>query len=390
MPPRRNMPTSSNENVSAIDRMAQAMERMAEFMMAQQTQNQNQGQPRVDYAKAIASRQPPHYAGEKDPVILEEWIRTFDKLLNAVDCPANQRVPSAVYYLTKAADNWWTSKGPDLLQDPEFGWEEFKEELRGQFYTERIRGIKCEEFLRLKQKGATIEEYHDQYVELMRFAKEIVPNEASKARRFVRGLDWDVRRAIAPFMCSTLKEAYDRASDHYQVYLDQQEVYGRNKRKADDKSQKSALGNKRVNQGGSNLISGRGRERINEGNRFTCSRCGRNHPGVNCQGVRIKCFTCGLSGHKFFECQSRVDSPQKLLQNVNQGRRFNGNTGQRPAEIGNRMANSQSTNPGGPTNVASGSNHKGKQVMGESSTGNQGRIYVVNSTQAQANDAVTD
>ncbi|XP_031120622.1 uncharacterized protein LOC116023754 [Ipomoea triloba] len=216
MPPRRNMPTSSNENVSAIDRMAQAMERMAEFMMAQQTQNQNQGQPRVDYAKAIASRQPPHYAGEKDPVILEEWIRTFDKLLNAVDCPANQRVPSAVYYLTKAADNWWTSEGPDLLQDPEFGWEEFKEELRGQFYTERIRGIKCEEFLRLKQKGATIEEYHDQYVELMRFAQEIVPNEASKARRFVRGLDWDVRRAIAPFMCSTLKEAYDRASDHYQ------------------------------------------------------------------------------------------------------------------------------------------------------------------------------
>ncbi|XP_031108416.1 uncharacterized protein LOC116012883 [Ipomoea triloba] len=282
------MPTSSNENVSAIDRMAQAMERMAEFMMARQTQNQNQGQPRVDYAKAIASRQPPHYAGEKDQVILEEWIRTFDKLLNVVDCPANQRVPSAVYYLTKAADNWWTSEGPDLLQDPEFGWEEFKEELRGQFYTERIRGIKCEEFLRLKQKGATIEEYHDQYVELMCFAQEIVPNEASKARRFVRGLDWDVRRAIAPFMCSTLKEAYDRASDHYQVYLDQQEVYGRNKRKADDKSQKSALGNKRVNQGGCNLISGRGRERINEGNRFTCSRCGRNHPGVNCQGARIK------------------------------------------------------------------------------------------------------
>ncbi|XP_031118969.1 uncharacterized protein LOC116022396 [Ipomoea triloba] len=184
MPPRRSVPAGNDDYISAMDRMAQAMEQMAGFMLAQQTQNQNQGQPWVDFAKAIANRKPPYYAGEKDPVILEEWIRTFDKLLNAINCPMDQRVPSAVYYLTKAADNWWAT-----------------------------------------QKGATIQEYHDKYVELMRFAQEIVPDEASKARRFIRGLDWDVRSVIAPFMCSTLKEAYDRASDHYQVYLDQQEVY---------------------------------------------------------------------------------------------------------------------------------------------------------------------
>ncbi|XP_031127800.1 uncharacterized protein LOC116029893 [Ipomoea triloba] len=325
MPPRRNAPAGNDNNLSAIDRMVQAMERMAEFMLAQQGQNQNQGQPRVDFAKAIANRQPPYYAGEKDPVILEEWIRTFDKLLNAVNCPANQRVSSAVYYLTKAADNWWATVGPNLLQVPAFGWEEFKLELREQFYTERIKGIKCEEFLRLKQKGATIQEYYDQYVELMRFAQEIVPDEASKARRFVRGLDWSIRGMIAPFMCSTLKEAYDRASDHYQVYLDQQEVYGRNKRKAEDKSRKFPAGNKKANQGNFNPV--RGREGVNQGNRPACPRWGRNHPGVNCQGMKFKCYKCGLLGHKSFQCRSQEDSPQKPLQNVNQGRRFNGNAG---------------------------------------------------------------
>ncbi|MEQ5154362.1 hypothetical protein ABN254_21295, partial [Providencia rettgeri] len=67
-----------------MDRMAHAMEQMAGFMMAQQVQNQNDRQPRIDFAKAIASRQPPYYAGKEDPVILEEWIRTFDKLLHAV------------------------------------------------------------------------------------------------------------------------------------------------------------------------------------------------------------------------------------------------------------------------------------------------------------------
>ena len=199
-------------------------------------------------------------------------------------------------------------------------------ELREQFYTERIKGIKCEEFLRLKQKGATIEEYHDQYVELMRFAQEIVPDEASKARRFVRGLDWSIRGMIAPFMCSTLKEAYDRASDHYQVYLDQQEVYGRNKRKADDKSQKSSAGNKKATQESFNPMPGREREGSNWRNRHVCPRCGRNHPGENCQGMRIRCYKCGLLGHKAVECRTQVNNLQKPLQNVNQGRNFNGDT----------------------------------------------------------------
>ncbi|XP_031111767.1 uncharacterized protein LOC116015734 [Ipomoea triloba] len=378
MPPRRNAPAENENNLSAIDRMVQAMERMAELMLVQQAQNQHQGQSRVDYAKAIASRQPPSYAGEKDPVILEEWIRTFDKLLNAVNCPANQRVSSAVYYLTKAADNWWATVGPTLLQDPAFGWEEFKVELREQFYTERIKGIKCEEFLRLRQKGATIQEYYDQYVELMRFAQEIVPDEASKARRFVRGLDWSIRGMIAPFMCATLKEAYDRASDHYQVYLDQQEAYGRNKRKADDNSRKFQAGNKKANQGGFNTVQGRGG--FDKGRRSNCPRCGRDHPGENCQGMRTRCYQCGNFGHKAAQCRSQGNSPQKPLQNENQGRRFNGNNGWNPAGAGGQKNNSPSGNS---MNATPGSNHKGKQVVGESSGAKQGRIYVINSAQAQ-------
>ncbi|XP_031094387.1 uncharacterized protein LOC115998834 [Ipomoea triloba] len=355
---------------------------MAEFMMAQQAQNQNQGHPRVDFAKAIASRHPPNYAGEDDPVVLEEWIRTFDKLLDAVNCPANQRVSSAVYYLTKAADNWWAAAGPELLQNPDFGWEEFKEELRGQFYTERIKGIKCEEFLRLKQKGETVQVYYDQYVELMRFAQDIVPDEASKARRFVRGLDWDVRRAIAPFMCSTLKEAYNRASDQYQVYLDQQEVYGKNKRKADDKQRRFKVDDRKPNQGKFQPKQGEKRGGTDQGKQSACSRCGKSHPGENCQGVRIRCYKCGLLGHKFYECQTRVENLRNSSQNTRQGGGFNGNNGWKLAESRNRGVNSPQVNRGRPTNAATGPNDKGKSLMGESSTGNQGRIYVVNSAQA--------
>ncbi|XP_031127569.1 uncharacterized protein LOC116029662, partial [Ipomoea triloba] len=283
MSPRRNVPAGRDDATTAMDRMALAMEQMAEFMMAQQAQNQNQGHPRVDFAKAIASRHPPNYAGEDDLVVLEEWIRTFDKLLDAV--------------------------------------------------------------------------YYDQYVELMRFAQDIVPDEASKARRFVQGLDWDVKREITPFMCSTLKEAYNRASDQYQVYLDQQEVYGRNKRKADDRQKRFKVNDRKSNQGKFQPKQKRGG--TDQGIQSACSRCGKSHPGENCQG------------------------------NIRQGGGFNGNNGRKPTESGNRGVNSPQVNRGRPTNAATGSSNKGKSPMGESSTGNQGRIYVVNSTQAQAGDVVT-
>ncbi|XP_031104443.1 uncharacterized protein LOC116007925 [Ipomoea triloba] len=356
---------------------------------APEAHNQAPVQPRVDVTKAIAARQPPFYAGEEDPVILEEWIRTFDKLLNAVNCPEEQRVSSAVYYLTKAADDWWSMVGPDLLQGPEFGWEEFKTELRGQFYTERIKGIKCEEFLRLKQQGTTVQDYHGKYVELMRFAQDIVPDEASKARRFVRGLDWGVRSAIAPFMCSTLREAYNRASDHYQVYLDQQEVYGRKKRKADDRSGTSKGESQKPTQSGSYSRQVGRREGASQGKQFNCRRCGRNHPGENCQGMRIRCYKCGLLGHKANECQSRVDNSRTNSQNNSPGRGFNGRNNQKPIETGSKGSNTPQVNRGRPLNISAGPSNKGKAPVEESSTGNQGRIYVVNHTQAQTGDVVT-
>ncbi|MEQ5253602.1 hypothetical protein, partial [Escherichia coli] len=153
---------------------------------------------------------------------------------------------------------------------------------------------------------------------------------------------------IAPFMCSTLKEAYDRASDHYQVYLDQQEVYDRNKKKTDDKSHKFSADNKKATQESFNPMPGREREGSNWRNRHVCPRCGRNHPGANCQGMRIRCYKCGLLGHKAAECRTRMDNFRDPSQGNNQKGGFGGNAGQKPVETRNGGGNFQQGNWGRP------------------------------------------
>ncbi|XP_031101738.1 uncharacterized protein LOC116005633 [Ipomoea triloba] len=38
---------------------------------------------------------------------------------------------------------------------------------------------------------------------------------------------------------------------------------------------------------------------------FHCRRCGRDHPGRDSEGHLVECYSCGLSGHRAFECRSR-------------------------------------------------------------------------------------
>ena len=67
-------------------------------------------------------------------VSLENKIREFDKLFDAIVCPENLRAHNVVYYLRDEADLWWKQRKEDLLEDPDFGWDEFKDALRTKFY----------------------------------------------------------------------------------------------------------------------------------------------------------------------------------------------------------------------------------------------------------------
>ncbi|XP_019159914.1 PREDICTED: uncharacterized protein LOC109156516 [Ipomoea nil] len=170
-----------------------------------------------DVSKKTTGRNPPCFLGQEDPEVLESWIRAFEKLFNVVGCPEDQRVEAAVYYLQGEADHWWVMEGPVVQAREGFDWGMFKMVLRKRFYPEHVKAAKYEEFLHLEQGSLTIQEYHARFVALSRFAPTLVPDEASRARKFIQGLHLDAQKSFSAATFATLNEAYEAAAGYSRI-----------------------------------------------------------------------------------------------------------------------------------------------------------------------------
>ncbi|CAH9110628.1 unnamed protein product, partial [Cuscuta europaea] len=181
MPPRRDpnaVPTNA-ELAQTVHLLTQLTHTIANAVL-QNNQPRNNSN---DMETRVATRNPPSFLGQEDPIILENWIRTFDKLFDAINCPAEERVDIAVYYLHEEADKWWVNVGLGLRAQPDFTWERFKQALRKRFYPPHVQAENYDKFLHLKQGEMTVQEYHTKFVSLAEFASSLVPDEESKIEK---------------------------------------------------------------------------------------------------------------------------------------------------------------------------------------------------------------
>ncbi|WP_432648811.1 hypothetical protein, partial [Morganella morganii] len=155
-----------------------------------------------------------------------------------------------------------------------------------------------------------MQEYHKRFLELARFAPTLAPTEESRIERFVAGLNLDTRMALVVFKFQTLSEAYSSAADHYRVLTIRRGIQDRSKRPGEG----GASDSKRHRPGSSGMGGGFQRSGANHGGgsrpgmgqgpgsdgarvrHFYCRRCGRDHPGRDCEGWLVECFSCGLRG----------------------------------------------------------------------------------------------
>ncbi|XP_019164425.1 PREDICTED: uncharacterized protein LOC109160602 [Ipomoea nil] len=170
-----------------------------------------------DVGRLVLRHRPPVFAGEEDPVILEEWIRSLDKIFAVVGYPVDRRVELVSFYFSHEADLWWVHEGPACQEEPDFDWTALKDRMRERFYPSHVRAAMYEEFLHLQQGSSSVVEYQKRFLELACFARTLVSTELAKVEKFVAGLNYEARKALTVSKPSTLKEAYLSAADLYRV-----------------------------------------------------------------------------------------------------------------------------------------------------------------------------
>ncbi|CAH9112453.1 unnamed protein product [Cuscuta europaea] len=371
MPPRRdpNVVPTNAELAQTVHLLTQVAHTIANAVLQNNQPRHNSN----DMETRVAMRNPPSFLGQEDPIILENWIRTFDKLFDAINCPAEQRVDIAVYYLHEEADKWWVNVGPGLHAQPDFTWERFKHALRKRFYPPHVQAENYDKFLHLKQGEMTVQDYHTKFVSLAEFASSLVPDEESKIDKFVRGLNYDTQKALSVQECQTLDDAYYRVAKHYWVIQLQRDTQKKDQKNEEEDSQ-MVKKLKTYHQEQPVTRANRSHEerrlpvqipiQVRKDRHFNCKKCKQDHPGVDCAGEKVKCYFCGKLGHRAYECWH---NPEKGIQHQRSNGRAGNQEGNRSGAMANRNNNNRNEN-----------------------APKKGHIYVMNQTQAKNHDDISE
>ena len=68
-------------------------------------------------------------------------------------------------------------------------WDEFRDLFNEKYYNEGVRAAKADEFTRVVQGNMTVTEYALKFDKLAKFSSDLVPTDAARRDKFVRGLN---------------------------------------------------------------------------------------------------------------------------------------------------------------------------------------------------------
>uniref|UniRef100_A0A803KRW7 RHOMBOID-like protein n=1 Tax=Chenopodium quinoa TaxID=63459 RepID=A0A803KRW7_CHEQI len=169
-----------------------------------------------------------------------------------------------------------------------FSWTKLQELMRDRFYPLSLRRQKEDEFLHLQQGTMSVLDYANKFMELSRFAPELVSTEQSRMNRFERGLHLKYQDRLSSQRFTTYQDMVDVAVNVERVVLLREAQNVGYKRRNDNQNQGGTKRKNQSQQGGYSGNRGQGQQggNKNQNNRsqVVCAKCGRrSHTENECR-----------------------------------------------------------------------------------------------------------
>lgn len=171
-------------------------------------------------------------------------------------------------------------------------------------------------------------QYAAKFLELARYAPQLILDEAAKADKFEKGLRPVIMKQVAGFELKDYNKLVDKAFKIEATLILTEQL--KNKRNNEDNVNNNKRGPPNKGQGGQDQPQ---RKQRTEGDYklvIKCSCCGRNHDVSECQEKSGACFGCGEIGHLRRNCpRTTQQTPQQQLE-----QNATNNNSQRPLTTG--------------------------------------------------------
>ncbi|XP_066365010.1 uncharacterized protein [Miscanthus floridulus] len=197
---------------------AEVLAIQGQFMqsMMQFFQNQPIGAPTPppprDKQREFMQGHPPVFSHAADPLEADDWLRAVGKQLNIAQCDDQQKVLYASGQLQGATQTWWESyQSAHPNNAPAITWLEFVRDFKAHHIPDGLIELKQEEFRSLRMGSMSVNEYHDKFAQLARYAPNDVREDADKQCLFLKGIYYDLRLQLAGNTYANFQQLVNRA-----------------------------------------------------------------------------------------------------------------------------------------------------------------------------------
>ncbi|XP_026458875.1 uncharacterized protein LOC113359465 [Papaver somniferum] len=149
----------------------------------------------------------------------EEWLQHAEYVLEHVTDDRDMWIKLATYRFRGPTRYWW--KAVMKANGEVMTWKRFKDLFMDKYLPDAARDRKFYEFMFLTKGGMSVSSYNDKFIRLSHNGAELVATDEANAKKFIRGLDPEMRKQLSCLRIMTYEDALNRSLDYEKEMEDQ-------------------------------------------------------------------------------------------------------------------------------------------------------------------------